>query len=181
MNCRAIIPLKLTALLLFLVLTGAPVVSAADARKNTSAYTIGPSVQPMVITGEGWSQQFVFINVSYYSPEPTIGTLTFYTKDGQPWRLPIKGRGIVDHIDLNIRPGQMVMLETEVLTTPQSLGWAQFDLSRNTDEWGIYRAYTVYRKQTVGQPDLMTSTPFVDGLEDEWIIPFDNEGGNTPE
>src|SRR5216683_5975054 len=121
----------------------------------------------MVILGEGWTQQFVFINVSYYTAEPTVGTLSFFTKDGQPWRIPIKSRGTVDHVSLNLRPGQMLMLETEVMTGSQALGWAAFDLSDNTNEWGIYHAYTIYRKQTAGQPDLMTSVPFVDGLEDE--------------
>jgi hypothetical protein len=159
---------------------GAVVAHAAEVRPLTSKYTIGPSVQPLVIIGEGWSQQFVFTNVSYYSSEPTIGTLSFYTADGQPWKVPLKGRGSVDHVDLNIRPGQMVLLETETLRNSQTLGWAYFDLSNNTKEWGIYHAYTVYRKQTDGRPDLMTSVPFVDGLEDEWIIPFDNEGGKYP-
>jgi hypothetical protein len=154
--------------------------TAADFQRGTSAYTIGPSVQPMVIIGEGWTQQFVFVNLSHYSAEPTVGTLSFFTKDGQPWKVPLKGKGSVDHVDLNIKPGQMVMLETDVLFSAQNLGWAYFDLSDNTHEWGIYHAYTVYRKQANGRPDLMTSVPFVDGLEDEWIVPFDNEGGKYP-
>jgi hypothetical protein len=29
-------------------------------------------------------------------------------------------------------------------------------------------------------PDLMTSVPFVDDLESDWIIPFDNTGGKYP-
>jgi hypothetical protein len=143
-------------------------------------YTVGPSIQPLVIVGEGWTQQFGFINVSYYRGEPTVGVLYFYNKDGQPWKLALKRYGTVDHVNINLRSGQMLTLETEVSYARQDLGWAHFDISDNIDEWGIYRAYTVFRKQQSGQPDLMTSVPFVDGLEDEWIIPFDNEDGKYP-
>ena len=74
----------------------------------------------------------------------------------------------------------MLTLETEVSWAPQQLGWALLDLSANTNEWGIYHAFTVYRKQTEGRPDFMTSVPFVNDLEDEWIIPFDNLDGKYP-
>lgn len=151
-----------------------------DIRK-TSEYTIGPSVQPLIIIGEGWTQQFIFINVDYYSPtEPTVGTFRFYSQDGKAWKVPLRNLGLTDHVDINLRPGQMLMLETEVLWSYPQLGWGHFELSSSTSEWGIYHAFTVYRKQTEGRPDLMTSVPFVDGLEDEWIIPFDNDGWKYP-
>jgi hypothetical protein len=134
----------------------------------------------MIIIGEGWQQKIVVVNVDYYSQKPTVGTLHFYTKDGKPWKLPLQGYGPTDHVDINLNPGQMISLETVVSSDPQSLGWASFDLVSNTNQWGIYHAYTVYRKQTPGQPDLMTSVPLVDGLEDEWVIPFDNTDGKYP-
>jgi hypothetical protein len=146
----------------------------------TSEYTVGPSILPMIIIGEGWQQKITIINVSYYSPEPTVGTLHFYTKDGKPWQVPLKDYGSTDHVDINLNPGQMIVLETEVSSNAQSLGWASFDLVSSTKQWGIYHAYTEYRKQTPGQPDLMTSVPLVDGLEGNWIIPFDNTGGKYP-
>jgi hypothetical protein len=152
-----------------------------DRTRQTSSYTIGPSIQPMIIFGEGWSQTFTLINVDYYDEgEPTVGTLRFFTRDGQPWKLPLKVYGAVEQVPVNLRSGQMMMLETEVSQTSQQLGWAFLDLSSNTDEWGIYHAFTTYRKQSPGSPDLMTSVPFVDDLEDEWIIPFDNTGGKYP-
>jgi hypothetical protein len=149
-------------------------------RPLTSSYTIGPSIQPMIIIGEGWQQKIVIVNVSYYSPEPTVGMVHFYNKDGKAWKVPLQGYGLTDHVEVNLNPGQMIVLETEVSWNPQSLGWASFDLVSNTDQWGIYHAYTVFRKQTAGQPDLMTSVPLVDALEDNWIIPFDNTGGKFP-
>jgi hypothetical protein len=133
-----------------------------------------------VIIGEGWSQQFVIVNVSYYDPEPTIGTLSFYTRDGQPWRLPIKDRGNVDRLDVNLKPRQMLVLETEVLDSPQVLGWLHFTLSRIRMNGVLYHAYTVHRKQTPQRPDLMTSVSFADGLEDDWIVPFDTNDGKYP-
>ena len=153
---------------------------SAPNQKHTSDYTIGPSVQPLVIYGEGWSQQFTIINVEYYQPEPTIGILHFYRSDGQPWRIPLKGYGTTDQVAVNLQPGKMLVIQTEVSQQPQQLGWAALELSSNIDQWGIYHAFTTFRKQTPGSPDLMTSVPFVDGLEDEWIIPFDNTEGKFP-
>ncbi len=151
------------------------------AQPRTSSYTVGPSIQPLIIIGEGWSQQLTIINVSYYQGgEPTVGTVRFYTQGGKPWSIPLKGIGSVDHVDVNLASGQMMVLDTEVSFGAQQLGWALFDLSSNVNQWGIYHAFTVFRKQTAGAPDLMTSVPFVDALEDEWIIPFDNRDGQYP-
>jgi hypothetical protein len=166
---------------LSLMTAAALTAGSSDRRNYTSDYTIGSSIQPMVIYGEGWSQRFTIINVDYYNAgEPTIGTLRFYTRDGQPWRIPLKGIGTTDQVPVNLRSGQMMSVETEVSSQSQQLGWAYLVLSSNTDEWGLYHAFTTYRKQTPGAPDLMTSVPFVDDLEDEWIIPFDNTGAKYP-
>lgn len=146
-------------------------------RRETSRYTIGPSIQPLVIFGEGWSQRFTIINVDYYDGgEPTTGTLRFYTRTGEPWRLPIRDRGAVDSIPINLKSGEMASFETEVSQQAQQLGWALFDLP-SSNAWGIYHSFTTFRKQTAGAPDLMTSVPFFDDLEDVAIVPFDNTGG----
>lgn len=133
-----------------------------------------------MIYGEGWSQQFTIINVDYYQGgEPTIGTLRFFTRTGQPWRLPIRGRGSVEQVPVNLSSGQMMTVETEVSQQEQQLGWALLDLP-SSSAWGIYHAFSTFRKQTPGAFDLMTSVPFFDALEDEAIIPFDNTGGKYP-
>ena len=153
---------------------------AQKPRRETSNYTVGPSIQPMVIYGEGWSQQFTIINVAYYDGgEPTIGALRFFTRTGQPWALPIRGVGAVEQVPVNLRSGQMMIVETEVSQQSQQLGWALLDLPSNS-AWGIYHAFATYRKQTSGAPDLMTSVPFFDDLEDEAIIPFANRDGKYP-
>jgi hypothetical protein len=160
----------------------APVIAQSNKhRRDTSDYTIGPSIQPMIIYGERWSQQLTIINVDYYQGgESTVGVLRFYTSAGQAWRLPLKRLGPTEAIPINLKPGEMLMLETEVSEQPQQLGWARLELGSNTDERGIYHAYTTFRKQTPGLPDLMTSVPMVDDLEDEWIVPFDNTEGKYP-
>ena len=157
-----------------------PLSAQLKLRPKTSEYTVGPSVQPLVIIGEGWSQQFIIVNVDYYEAAPTVGTLSFFTADGQPWNLPLQGLGSVDHVDVNLASGQMMMLETQVSFGPQQLGWASFDLTTNTNQWGIYNAYTIFRKQQSGRPDLTTTAGFVVGLQDEWILPFDNTGAKYP-
>jgi hypothetical protein len=156
-------------------------VRAVDpSRKNTSDYTIGESIQPLVIIGEGWSQTFTIVNVDYYEGgEPTNGTLRFYDTQGQPWRVPLKGFGSVDWVPINLPSGRMVAFETEVSFNPQILGWARLELP-DTNARGIYHAYTVFRKQTSGRPDLMTAVPFVDDIEDNLVIPFDTRDGKYP-
>jgi hypothetical protein len=142
-----------------------------------SSWMVGASVQPLVIIGEGWTQQFTIINVDYYQGgSATTGTVSFYTRDGQRWKIPLKNVGTVDHVNVRLSSGHMTSFETEVLQGPQELGWAYFDLDQPLTNQGIYHAYTVFRKQESGRPDLMTSVAFVDGFEDEWIIPFDNLG-----
>jgi hypothetical protein len=157
-----------------------PVSAQIKLRPKTSQYTVGPSVQPLIIIGEGWSQQFVIVNVDYYDGAPTVGTLSFFTADGNPWMLPLQGLGSVDHVAVNLSSGQMMMLQTQVSFGPQQLGWASFDLAQDTNQWGIYNAYTIFRNQQSGRPDLMTTAGFVEGLQDEWILPFDNTGGKYP-
>jgi hypothetical protein len=150
------------------------------ALRQTSDYTIGPSIQPLLVYGEGWSQRFTIINVDYYNGgEPTTGALRFYTSTGSPWRIPLRGRGQVSEIAVNLGSGQMISVETEVSDQAQQLGWAKLDLP-DSNAWGIYHAFTTFRKQTSGAPDLMTTAPFVDDLERELVIPFDNTGGKYP-
>jgi len=103
---------------------------------RTSSYTVGPSVQPLVITGEGWTQQFTFINVDYYDKQRTVGTLYFYTQDGNPWKIPLQGLGTVDHVDINLASGQMLALATVTSFGTQRLGWANFALVDDTSQMG---------------------------------------------
>ncbi len=142
-------------LLLVTALACAVVVAETKRRtRETSEYTIGPSVQPLVIYGEGWTQKFTIINVDYYQGgEPTVGTLRFYTRDGLPWRIPLKGRSAVDEVPVTLQPGQMFVLETEVSQQPQQLGWLSFTLNSNVKQWGIYHAFTTFRKETPGRTD----------------------------
>ena len=152
----------------------------AQVHPRTSQYTVGPSVQPLVIIGEGWTQQFVIVNVDYYEKTPTVGTLSFFTADGKPWKIPLVGLGNVSQVPVNLGSGQMMILETQLFTSPQQLGWANLDISLAPGQNGIYNAYTIFRNQQNGRPDLLANANFVDGLEDNWILPFDNTQGKYP-
>ena len=141
---------------------------------------MGPATQPLVIIGEGWSQQFIFTNTSYAGMQATVGALKFWTKDGRAWKVPLKNQGSLDYVTISLGPGKTVILETEVSWGQQQLGWASFALGYDANQQGPYHAFSVFRKQVAGQPDLMTSVPFVGGDENEWIVPFDNEDGKYP-
>ncbi|MEI9813596.1 MAG: hypothetical protein WDO18_13540 [Acidobacteriota bacterium] len=120
-------------------------------KRFSSESTYGSSMQPMVIYGEGWTQQFTFINVDYYqSGQPTVGTLRFFTNKGEAWKLPIKGLGLVDRVPINHNSGGMIIIETEISQAPQQLGWAYFLMSSLPGERGDYHAYSAYLKQTSG-------------------------------
>jgi len=153
---------------------------AAQPRPHTSQYTIGPSVQPLVIIGEGWTQQLVIVNVDYYEKSSTVATLSFFTSTGQPWRIPLQGLGSVSQVPVSLAPGQMMVLETQLFTTPQQLGWANLDVNLATGQNGLYEAYTIFRNQQTGRPDLLTTASFVDALEDNWVLPFDDTQGRFP-
>ncbi len=168
---------KTTVCLTGLILAGH---LAAQVKPRTSGYTVGPSVQPLVIIGEGWTQQFIIVNVDYYDKTPTVGTLSFFTASGKPWNLPLQGLGSVSRVPVNLASGQMMVLETQLSNAPQQLGWANLDVSLSSTGDGIYNAYTIFRNQQTGRPDLLTTSYFADGLEDEWVLPFDNTQGRYP-
>jgi hypothetical protein len=90
----------------------------------------------MVIDGEGWSQQIILSNVDTPDGDDTLdritevtatGTLSFYTKDGQPWVVELKDRGKNSTFSVNLLPGQTAVYETVVHNYQQVLGWAKLE------------------------------------------------------
>ena len=67
------------------MVTSASFASAATkpAPKAGSLITWITQIVPLVIVGAGWSQPIIFQNVE--KTTPSVGTLSFYTKDGNPW------------------------------------------------------------------------------------------------
>jgi len=144
-------------------------------RPNVSSLTtFYNQIVPLVVVGDGWSQRFVFLNVD--DKLPVVGTLQFYTKDGQPWQVQMKDQGTASIFLVNLQPGQTALFETVVKTTSQQLGWASLQLT--SQGMGDVFGQTIFRKQTAGLPDFMCSM-VLGGLGFAKMSAFfDNTGGN---
>jgi hypothetical protein len=143
------------------------------AQQSKSAELIlGETFAPLVIIGEGWSQQIIIHNQDREG-EALTGTLEFFTANGEPWTVDLLNQGSGNRFFVTLLPGQMAIYETVVKTHGQILGFAHLDL----DCCAYHSAQTVFRKQTAGRPDLMTSTPLADYGLRALHIPFDNRGG----
>lgn len=126
---------------------------------------------PLVILGEGWTQQIIVQNSG---DEPVTGTVKFFTSTGEPWRVPLQGRGTNESFFVTLNPGAIAVYETVVSFGGQQLGFAYINLSGYSDT----AAQTIYRKQSPGRPDLLTSLPVgSDSLESSHLF-FDNRNGN---
>jgi hypothetical protein len=127
----------------------------ADRRRNVSSLTTySDQVIPLVIVGEGWSQQIVISNVSDPVAVAT-GTLSFFTSDGKPWEVELRDRQKASTYLVNINAGGVAIYETLVRDFSQLLGWALLELNSRS---GDCLMQSIWRKQTTGRPDLMTST-----------------------
>jgi len=132
------------------------------------------SFSALVVVGDGWGQRLVFLNVD--TKLPVVGTLQFFTKEGQPWQVQMKDQGTASIFLINLQPGQSALFDTVVKTSPQQLGWAELDLT--SSGLGDVYGQTIFRKQTPGSPDFMCSM-VLGGLGFAKISAFfDNTGGN---
>lgn len=157
------------ASLLFLI----PAANAQE-RNAGALTTYSTQVVPLVIVGEGWSQRIVIQNVD--SDTPAIGTLSFYTKDGDPWQVTLRDKGTESVFLLNLSPGQTAIFETVVSDAPQTLGWGLVDLT--TQGLGDIFGQVVFRKSAEGRPDFMTSHVLgKQGFRSTTTF-FDNTSGN---
>ncbi len=145
----------------------------AQQRGNVGALTTwSTKVVPLVIIGEGWSQKIILNNVD---DTPAIGTLNFYTKDGQPWNVQLTN-GSGSTFLVNVAPGATQIFETTVKQDVQVLGWAVID--QTSQGLGDVLGQTVFRKQSPGRPDLMTSMVLGDEGYESMSVHFDNTNGN---
>lgn len=129
---------------------------------------------PLVIVGEEWTQRIVLLNVD--TKLPAIGTLVFYTKDGEPWQVQMKDQGTDSTFLVNLQPGQTAIFDTVVKTSSQELGWAALELT--SQGLGDVFGQTIFRKQTPGLPDFMCSMVLGGEGFEKLSAFFDNTGGN---
>ena len=156
-----------------LVLALAPCLLADQAQQKDIETIITGSTKyvPLVIIGEGWSQQFIIQNVD--DEEAATGTIQFFTSEGEPWEVEILGQGKRDTFFINLFPDQIAHLETKVEFHGQILGFAKIDMGCCPSTV----AQTIFRRQAAGRPDLITSTPISGSAFRKVRIPFDNRGG----
>jgi len=161
---------RLLRLAAIIVLSGTALF-ADEANKAIAPDLLTEAYVPLVIIGEGWSQQIVIHNVD--EEEAVTGTLKFFTAQGDPWEVELEGHGTADTFFVTLLPNQIVAYETVAKFHPQILGYAQID----TDCCPRSIIQTIFRRQEEDRPDLMTSL----AIEEESLravrIPFDNRGG----
>jgi hypothetical protein len=141
-----------------------------DASSLTTYIT---QVVPLVIVGEGWSQRVVLTNVD--DTRSAIGTLQFFTQNGQPWTVSLTNSGNGSIFAFSLQPGQTLIYETVTQQNPQTLGWALIE--ENTSGLGDLLGQTIFRKQTLGQPDFMCSMILGGQAYRRLTVFFDNTGG----
>lgn len=145
--------------------------SGDDQKRAISPELLTDAYVPLVIVGEGWSQQIAIQNLD--SEEDIAGTLKFFTAQGEAWPVELVGHGKSDTFFVTLRPHQFVIYETVAKFEPQSLGYAHID----ADCCPRSHIQTIFRRQETGRPDLMTSLPIGDyGLNAVHVL-FDNRGG----
>lgn len=105
----------------------------ADPPRVGSLTTYSNQVVPLVIVGEGWSQQIVVSNVSSRS-EAVTGTLKFFTREGKPWEVELRDRAKASTFLINIPTGGIAIYETITRDHEQILGWALLELTSSSGD-----------------------------------------------
>ncbi len=143
----------------FLMLS--PVFGAAESSKNRVSEPSLSHVayQPLVIVGEGWSQEIIIQNIGPFRGTPLEGALEFFTASGEPWLVDVEGHGKVSTVPVSVPVYGSLTVKTMVFQTPQELGWARIRFPEDVDVRNFFHAYTIYRRQLEGLPDQMTSAP----------------------
>ena len=154
-----------------LLLLGFSFLHGAEPEKALRPDLLTDAYVPLVIIGEGWSQQIVIQNAD--AEEPIAGTLKFFTAFGDPWTVDLVDHGRADTFFVTLFPGQLVVYETVVSFEPQVLGYAHIELDCCKDAL----AQTIFRRQEANRPDLMTSFPIGEDSFRSVHVMFDNRGG----
>ncbi len=164
---------------------------AAAGRRDVGWNTTGPfQIAPLVIRGEGWTEQLVIQNVD--RNYDTNLYIAFFRYDGTPWTVTLRMRGInmwggsedllTDSVFTLYLPklGGQAVLELPTSFGAQELGMAYIFQDPDKQPQGEFFGQAIFRREEPGQPDLMTTMPF-SALAEEYIsVFFDNEGWKYP-
>ena len=137
-----------------LILILASVTFAGDGKRKVGTLSaFYYSVVPLVIVGEGWTQQIVITCVD--DSFACVGSLSFWGRDGKPWEVDLAGQTKASEYAYSLSSGQTKIFETVVKTHSQILGWAHAQDS--IEGIGDILVQSIWRKETPDRPDLMTS------------------------
>lgn len=162
-----------TFVLLLALLAVSPVMVVGQSKKEIGdLVSSSGKMIPLVIIGEGWSQQFILQNVG---SRTATGTIRFWAQDGSPWEVELVGRGTRSTFPISLLPDEIVILETKVEFHGQLLGTATVGFSEGDRTTG----QTIFRRQEDDRPDFITSFPLGEGTlrVGKLRIPFDNRDG----
>lgn len=138
-------------------------------RKPIDADTFD-EVIPQFVFGGPWSTQVAITNLEDTEVRVPI---RFYRPNGQPWTVPLKGRGRVASIELTLAPKATAFFETEDAGGELQQGWALLDVEGIPDFGG----FAVFRNRTPGQPLQEAVVPFADSFESTTTLIFDETEG----
>jgi len=134
--------------------------------------------QPLVIVGEGWSQEIIIQNIGPFRATPLSGKLEFFDASGQPWAVDVQGYGKVTEVPIDVPVYGSLTVTTMVFQTPQVLGWARLQFAADVNERNFFHAYTIYRRQIEGLPDQLTSAPLSNiTFGPDSVLYYDNTDG----
>ena len=144
---------------------------AAEHQAAISPELLTDAYVPLVVVGDGWSQQIVIQNVD--EEEAMTGTLKFFTAEGEPWPVELIGRGTADTFFVTLLPGQLVMYESVPKFNPLLIGYAHIDA--NCCPRSLIQ--TIFRRQETDRPDFMTSLAIEEDSSRDVHVLFDNRDG----
>ena len=152
-------------------LIGSGLMAAGNDGAKISPELLTDAYVPLVVVGDGWSQQIVIQNLD--EEEAITGTLKFFTEGGDPWPVELVGRGTADTFFVTLFPGQMAMYETVPKFNTLLIGYAHID----TDCCPRSLIQTIFRRQETNRPDFMTSMAIEEDSFRSVHLLFDNRGG----
>lgn len=125
---------------------------------------------PQIALGGGWQTT---INILNMDAGDVSFRLVFRTAEGQPWTVPLEGRGSASSFPLTIRRGQTLTLATGDKAELDQ-GWARIEV----DCCFALAGFAIFRQRVSGRADFEAVVPFTRPANSSYLI-YDNTAGFT--
>lgn len=155
------------ARLLLLVCAFAGAAHSADREIRTSPFD---RAIPQIALGGGWQTT---INILNMDAGDVSFRLVFRTAAGQPWTVPLEGRGTASSFPITVRRGQTLTLATGERAELDQ-GWARVEV----DCCFALAGFAIFRQRAASRPDFEAVVPFTRPANSSFLI-FDNTAGFT--